>query len=377
MLTVTLVERDHYLNFVETHPYRNFMQYPSWSDLKAEWKWLSEFVGWFNSQGVMVGGAVILYRKVPGLNKYLAYIPRGPIIDWFAQIPLKEWFYPLFNHLKQRHVFSVKMDPPLVHQTWSMETIINSLQGIPADELRNMRLHRLKPDRVDQNVNQVKQGLAEMGWKENVGQDSFDTVQPQYVFRLNMKNKTLDEVYNDFHPLWQQKIQQAEQNHVTIKVGTEQDLPNFHHLLTLNARREQSQVRDISYFKRMFEALTSESPDRVRLYMASRGNHLLCAALAIHVNGQTWDLYSARSDYEDDSSVYLMRWKMIQDSYNQGDRVYDFRGISNTLNASDPLFGYLQFRMGFGGDACELMGEWDFPVIPMLHWAFDMYMKRR
>lgn len=377
MLTVSLVNREHYLSFLKNHPHRNFMQTPSWADLKSEWKWLSEFVGWFNQQGTMIGGAVILYRKVPGLNKFLAYIPRGPMINWFSEIPLQEWFFPLFNHLKERHVFSVKMDPPLVHQTWSMETIINSLQGIPADELRHMRLSRLKPDLVDQSVIQIKQGLAEMGWKENVGLDSFDTVQPQYVFRLNMKGKTLEQVYNGFHPLWQQKIQQAEENHVNIILGSERDLTNFHHLLTLNARREQSQVRDISYFKAMFAALTKESPDRIKLYMAQRGNHLLCAALAIRINGQTWDLYSARSDYEDDSSVYLMRWKMIQDSYNQGDRVYDFRGISNTLNANDPMFGYLQFRMGFGGDACELMGEWDFPLVPMLHWAFDMYMKRR
>jgi lipid II:glycine glycyltransferase (peptidoglycan interpeptide bridge formation enzyme) len=104
----------------------------------------------------------------------------------------------------------------------------------------------------------------------------------------------------------------------------------------------------------------------------------MSASLAVRVNGHTWDLYSARrSEQMDDPSSYLLRWKMIQDAYQQGDSIFDFRGISTTLDENDPLFELLQFKIGFGGEACELMGEWDYPVIPMLHWAFDMYMKRR
>lgn len=378
MLTVSVVDRKRYLNFVETQVYRNFLQYPSWADLKAEWKWSSEFIGWFTNEGEMIGGAVVLYRKVPGLNKFLAYIPRGPMIDWFSNISLNNWFHPLFQHLKQRNVFSVKMDPPLVRRKWSAETIAQNLQEFHNYGLKNKKLTDIRPDQIYNPVEFIQQELMDMGWRKHAGEDSFDTVQPQYVFRLNLQGKSLEQIYSDFHPLWQKKIQRAERDGIQIVMGTEKDVPDFHQLMLENARRTQSQVRDLMYFEKMFETLLFEHPYRLRLYLAKQGQKLLSGSLAIHVDGHTWDLYSVRrSEKADDPASFLLRWKMIQDAHEQGDHTYDFSGISIALTETDPHYELLQFKMGFGGEACELMGEWDFPVIPMLHWAFDMYMKRR
>ncbi|WP_241154372.1 lipid II:glycine glycyltransferase FemX [Staphylospora marina] len=378
MLTVSIVDREHYLEFVERHPYRTFLQYPSWADLKSQWKWVGEFLGWFTQDGMMVGGALVLYRKVPGLNKYLAYIPRGPMIDWFSEIPLSEWFRPLFAHLKERHVFSVKMDPPLVRKKWSAETIAHALQEFRSLGLKNRRLTDIRPDQVFNEVEYVGQELREMGWNKNPGEDSFDTVQPQYVYRLNMKGKSLEQIYAGFDVHWQYQIRQAEMEGVLVHVGTERDLHEFHHLLQLEAQRDQAKVRDVVYFEKMFENLILEDPYRVKLYLAKKGDTLVSASLAIRVSGHTWDLYNARlQPVVDDPASILLRWKMIQDAFHQGDRIFDFRGISTTLDEQNGLFELLAFKMGFGGEACELMGEWDYPVIPMLHWAFDMYMKRR
>jgi lipid II:glycine glycyltransferase (peptidoglycan interpeptide bridge formation enzyme) len=378
MLNISVVDREHYLDFVEKHPYRNFLQYPSWADLKSQWRWSSEFLGWFTHEGIMVGGAVVLYRKVPGLNKFLAYIPRGPMIDWFSGIHLADWFQPLFAYLRERHVFSVKMDPPLVRKKWSADTIARAVQEFRSHGLKNRRLTDIRPDQIFNEVEFVQQELAEMGWKKNMGEDSFDTVQPQFVFRLNMKGKTLEQIFAGFHPHWQQQIRQAELEGIRVQMGTERDLPEFHRLLVLAAQRDRAKVRDLSYFEKMFECLILEDPYRVKLYLARSGEQVHSASLAIRVGGHTWDLYSARrSESFDDPASYLLRWVMIQDAYNQGDRIFDFRGISTTLDENNPLFELLEFKMGFGGEACELMGEWDYPVIPMLHWAFDMYMKSR
>jgi lipid II:glycine glycyltransferase (peptidoglycan interpeptide bridge formation enzyme) len=326
----------------------------------------------------MVGGALVLYRKVPGLNKFLAYIPRGPMIDWFSDLSMKEWFEPLFHHLKQRGVFTVKMDPPLVRQKWSADTIVQSIQEFQSHGLKNRRLTHIRPDQVYNAVEYVQQELVEIGWRKHEVLDSFDSVQPTFVFRLNMKGKSLEQIFAGFHPHWQQRIRQAEAEGIFVYLGTEKDLPEFHNLLVLAAQREGSQVRDLSYFQKMFETLIFENPYRIRLYLAKQGDKIMSASLAVRVNGHTWDLYSARrSEQMDDPSSYLLRWKMIQDAYQQGDSIFDFRGISTTLDENDPLFELLQFKIGFGGEACELMGEWDYPVIPMLHWAFDMYMKRR
>lgn len=90
-MQVEVVSREDYLSFIEKQPLGNFMQYPSWAEVKTEWK--NDLLGWFDTEGQMAGCALILYRKLPGLNKYLAYLPRGPVIDWEAK-NINEWFEP-------------------------------------------------------------------------------------------------------------------------------------------------------------------------------------------------------------------------------------------------------------------------------------------
>ncbi|MDQ0417252.1 lipid II:glycine glycyltransferase (peptidoglycan interpeptide bridge formation enzyme) [Croceifilum oryzae] len=378
LLKISLVDRKRFVKFADSHPYRNFLQYPSWADLKTEMRWSSELLGWYSKDAHLVGAAVVLYRKVPGINKYLAYIPRGPLIDWFSQdYKLEDWFAPLFTHLKSRHVFSVKMDPPLIKRTWSSHSIKEGIFEYQTHGIKNKRFTDLVSDTTFNSVEFIQQELNEMGWQQNTVVDSFDSVQPQYVFRLRLSGKSLDDLFSEFDPLWQKKINQAEWEGVEVRVGTEQDFEDFYHLLAHTAQQEQTQARQSTYFEKMFRALRQECPERIRLYMAVQDKQLLAACLAIHVRGHTEEIYSAKLGKSDHPASYLLRWKMIADSYERGDQMYDFRGISTKLNDKDPLFEMLRFRLGYAGDACELMGEWDYPVIPMLHWAFDMYMKKR
>jgi lipid II:glycine glycyltransferase (peptidoglycan interpeptide bridge formation enzyme) len=68
---------------------------------------------------------------------------------------------------------------------------------------------------------------------------------------------------------------------------------------------------------------------------------------------------------------------MIQDAHAAGAAVYDMRGITDTLDPDDHLFGLIQFKVGTGGDAIEYVGEWDFPISKLLHRAFTYYLGRR
>ena len=72
-----------------------------------------------------------------------------------------------------------------------------------------------------------------------------------------------------------------------------------------------------------------------------------------------------------------MQWRMLRDAYALGASVYDLRGISDSLDETDHLFGLIQFKVGTGGQAAEYLGEWDFPLNKLLHKALDIYMSRR
>jgi lipid II:glycine glycyltransferase (peptidoglycan interpeptide bridge formation enzyme) len=68
---------------------------------------------------------------------------------------------------------------------------------------------------------------------------------------------------------------------------------------------------------------------------------------------------------------------MIADAHAAGAQVYDLRGITDTLDSDDPLFGLIQFKVGTGGEAVEYVGEWDYPLNRVLHTAFTYYLRRR
>ncbi|NYI70972.1 lipid II:glycine glycyltransferase (peptidoglycan interpeptide bridge formation enzyme) [Naumannella cuiyingiana] len=47
-----------------------------------------------------------------------------------------------------------------------------------------------------------------------------------------------------------------------------------------------------------------------------------------------------------------------------------------SVAGDDPHLGLIQFKVGTGGEAVEYPGEWDLPINPILHKAFDWYMNR-
>lgn len=122
----------------------------------------------------------------------------------------------------------------------------------------------------------------------------------------------------------------------------------------------------------------AEAADRIALYLAEDQEELLAATLAVHSNDHSWYLYGASSNEKREKVPnHAIQWRMIQDAYQLKAHTYDFRGISPTLDESDPLFGLLRFKLGFGGEACEMISAWDYSLQPLLYRAFQLYLKGR
>ncbi len=76
-MQVEVVSREDYLSFIEKQPLGNFMQVTL---LGRSENRVEKRISWagLTQRGKSAGCALILYGKLPGLNKYLAYLPRGP-----------------------------------------------------------------------------------------------------------------------------------------------------------------------------------------------------------------------------------------------------------------------------------------------------------
>jgi lipid II:glycine glycyltransferase (peptidoglycan interpeptide bridge formation enzyme) len=104
-LTLRTISREQHLAYIQSLPSASHMQVPAWADVKAEWR--SESLGWFDEKtGELVGAGLVLYRQLPKIKRYLAYLPEGPVINWFAP-NLTDWLEPMLAHLKHPGAFSV------------------------------------------------------------------------------------------------------------------------------------------------------------------------------------------------------------------------------------------------------------------------------
>src|SRR4051794_39182896 len=126
-LTLRTISREQHLAYIQSLPAASHCQVPAWADVKSEWR--SESLGWFDEQpgqltkgGQQVGAALVLYRQLPKVKRYLAYLPEGPVINWYAP-NLDEWLQPMLRHLKQQGSFTVKMGPPVIIRRWEATTI--------------------------------------------------------------------------------------------------------------------------------------------------------------------------------------------------------------------------------------------------------------
>jgi vancomycin resistance protein VanK len=118
-LSVRTISAAEHLAFLQTQESASFLQTPAWARVKREWK--AESIGWSlpgSPGGELVGVALVLYRQLPRVKRYLAYLPEGPVIDWEAD-DLSAWLEPLAAHLRARGAFGIRIGPPVVTRRWS------------------------------------------------------------------------------------------------------------------------------------------------------------------------------------------------------------------------------------------------------------------
>ncbi|MGA8847974.1 MAG: peptidoglycan bridge formation glycyltransferase FemA/FemB family protein [Nocardioides sp.] len=377
-MTVGVISPSEHLDFVESQRSVSFLQTPAWGAVKAEWR--RESLGWFD-HGTLVGTALVLYRQLPRLKRYLAYLPEGPVIDWGSE-DLEAWLTPLTAHLSAQGAFGVRMGPPVITRRWDAAAI---KAGIADDAVH--RLDDVAPTVRDAAGARVVSELHRLGWRPQAAEGGFSAGQPQFVFQVPLRHgdgtaRTEDDLLKAMNQQWRRNIKKAAKEGVEVtpvEAGhADAELKAFHDLYVHTADRDHFTPRPLSYFRTMVEALGAERPDRLRLWFARHQGDLVAATIAIRVGAHAWYSYGASStEKREVRGSNAVQWAMICDALGAGADVYDLRGITDTLAAGDPHAGLIQFKVGTGGEAVEYAGEWDLPLNRVLYRAFDVYMKRR
>lgn len=370
-LQVREISRDDHRAAIADLQAVSFLQTPAWGDVKRDWR--AKSLGWFDGDK-LVGFGLVLYRQAPRIRRYLAYLPEGPAIDWDdAASGIGRWLDPLVAHVKQQGAFGLRLGPPVEIRRWSAATVKAAL----ADD-QVARLTDTEPTATSTMGTSIAAQLRDLGWRQQTSDTGFTVGQPQFVFQVPLADRTEDELLKGFNQLWRRNIKRADREGVTVELGSADDLTAFHELYLETAHRDGFTPRPLPYFRGMWDAMTAEEPNRIRLYLARHQGDLVAATTMVRVGAHAWYSYGASSTAKRDvRGSNAVQWRMMRDALRDGCAVYDMRGITNTLNENDPQVGLIRFKLGTGGDAVEYLGEWDLPISTVLYTAFDLYLKRR
>ena len=378
-LTVRAITPAQHAEWVAGRASVSFLQLPEWGAVKPGWR--SESLGWFDGSR-LVAASLVLYRPVPRVpQRTLAYLPEGPDIDWLRDehpgTSLDAWLEPLLDHCRSQGAFQVKMGPPVALRRWEAATIKAAIAAA-ADGTGPRRLSEVMADWHSGAGAKMVERLRASGWTQHRATGAgFGDVQPRYVFQVPLGGRTLDDVFAGFNQLWRRNIRKAEKAGVVVTEGTRDDLAAFHPVYVETAHRDHFTPRGLGYFEQMWDALNKDA-DRLRLYLAHHDGHLAAATLMVQVGNHAWYSYGASTTADRDvRPSNALQWRMICDAHAAGCDVYDLRGIADTLDPENHLFGLVQFKVGTGGFAQEYAGEWDYVLRPLWARGFRAYQSRR
>ena len=330
--------------FVAGHARAQFLQTSAWAKLKAGFGWQASRVALGDSDDP-VAGASVLTRRVARLA--VAYVPRGPVVDW-----------------SQPEQAAAMVDRLVAHG-----------RGLGAAVLR------VEPELEDSPA--ARQLLMRLGFRP-----SRETVQPPSTIQVNLTGGD-DAVLQRMKSKWRYNIRLAERKGVCVRAAARDDLPVFSELMAETGTRDGFALHSPAYYAAAYDLLT---PHHAAYLLAEFEGRPL-AALVVVVCGRTaWYLWGASASRERNRMPnHALQWAAMQWAVSHGATRYDLWGIPDEIGRlavgmtrgggaripveslpvdtemmpSDGLWGVFRFKQGFGGDVVRYVGTWDRPLDPV------------
>ena len=321
-------DKKKYKEFLEKHDRCNFQQSLEWGNVKTAWK--KEVILAEDEKKNIIGSLCVMIRKIPIFGNIM-YSSRGPVCD--------------------------------IHDEKVMEQLVEGAKEL-AKKYKAFVL-RIEPDilKEDQEFREI---ATKLGFKiKDDAKDFKDEIQPRFVFRLDIKDKTEDEVFAAFHQKTRYNIRLAKKKGVVIKEGKKEDLKDFHRIMVETGKRDNFIIRSLEYFEKMYDEL---APNHMKLLMAYYEDKPISGIIPIMYGKNTWYLYGASSnEHRNLMPNYLLQWEMIREAISNGHEMYDFRGVSGVVDESHPQYGLYRFKKGFGATFTEFIGEVYIPYKPLVY----------
>ncbi|HSX01497.1 MAG TPA: peptidoglycan bridge formation glycyltransferase FemA/FemB family protein [Candidatus Saccharimonas sp.] len=285
--------------YVAGHAWGHPLQLWGWGEVKRSSRWVPHRLVLMDGEA-WVGAVQVLLWPIPRMGRFIAYVPRGPVVE-------PEHAAELLRAL----------------QAWARE--------------QNALYLRVEPAWT--------KAIRPKGWMQ--GRHS---VQLAQTYTIDLA-KSEDELLEPMARKHRQYIRKAERDGVSIGRETAGDLAAMYELYQETARRAGFGIHGREYY----EGLLRELGERNYLYYARYEGRPVAFLWLAAAGPVAYELYGGVNETgQEQKANYLLKWRAMTDMKALGCRVYDFNGRLNE--------GVSQFKQGFGPDETDYVGTWDYSL---------------
>ncbi|MCI2041885.1 MAG: aminoacyltransferase [Bacilli bacterium] len=399
---------DKFDEFVRNNKYKShFLQSAAWGELSKEKRNLTPYyLGLVDEKGNILAATLLLQKHLP-LNLCYFYAPRGYVIDFNDFELLKIFTKELVSFAKKRKTIYIKLDPDIVWQ----RTKYNG----------EVILEEAKEKKIINSL--LKLGYHHLGFTKN-----FETRQPRYTFRIDLK-QDLKEIEKHFSKTTMQRINKSLKLATEVEIGSEKDLGEFYQLMMLTEDRKDFVSYPFEYYETLYRLFkktddvflflgkvnlekiisilendladvekeydnekekTSKSAKNKQKELLKRKDKLtedlvkykkiekeygkvitLSAHMIVTYGNKAWVLYAGNHNLLTETYTnYHTYYEHLKFCKEREIEIYDQFGTIGDLSKDNPRLGLHEFKKKFGGDYIEFMGEFDYVLKPLYYFAF-------
>lgn len=315
-------------------PNAHILQSYEWAELKRETGWDATRIV-FEREGLPVAAASVSRRAIPGTPFGVAYCQKGPALDYSDSELFGAVLRRLSSLARAQRSIVLKVDPDVEATSSDAASVLRAEGFTPAREQIQTR---------STVINDLR------------GEDS------DLLGRMSSS--------------WRRYVKKAQRDGVTIRTGTEADLPRFYELTVETGKRDRFFTRPYSYYESAFRRLTEAG--LAELFLADVNGTAEAALFACSLGTRAWYLWGASSSAGQEARApYFLQWHTMQWARTRGCESYDLWGApDDPRDKDDPLSGVYYFKRGFGGRHVKMVGVFDYVTNPALHALWERALPR-
>lgn len=406
------VKKEEFNDITKTFDNALFYQTSGWGVLKSHTNWKALHLA-YKKDDEIVGAALVLLKKMPIFNSYMAYCPRGFLTN-YDDIELVEAFSnELLSYLKNKNVFEFIMDPYVLlnHRDLNGEIIDDGYDKHPL---------------VDR--------LISLGYKHTGYNKFYENLQPRWLFRLSLKNKTIEEITKGYSKEAIRRSKRKEFLGINVRELKESEVDVFKRLMSDTAKRRGFIDRPLEYYKQMYDALhdsgilrymateidvdkcrtnVNEELEKINARIAklkrfedknvnqlkeenirltsnqkilsvlddlekNRGKivPLSVGCLLSYSKEAVFLLAGNDEEYlQHFSTSYVIVTELIKMCKAEGYDYYNFYGITGDFNPDGEYYGLYTYKKQYGGEVMELIGQFEYTLNKPMKSLYDILLK--